>query len=115
MSFSIVDVKDFNISGITSVKEGETLNLTCGVESFPPSLIAWTKSPESNTQNETDTNRQNNAGTFMQKESGMSTFYVFNVTPEHSGRYICKAKYLNQTLVKDADVKVICKYKVQLL
>nr|XP_040020657.1 Schwann cell myelin protein-like isoform X3 [Gasterosteus aculeatus aculeatus] len=106
-TLNVTYVKDFNISGITSVKEGETLNLTCRVESFPPSLIAWTKSPESNTQNETDTNRQNNTGTFMQKESGMSTFYAFNVTPEHSGRYICTAEYLNQTLVEDVDVKVI--------
>ncbi|XP_040020655.2 sialic acid-binding Ig-like lectin 5 isoform X2 [Gasterosteus aculeatus] len=106
-TLNVTYVKDFNISGITSVKEGETLNLTCGVESFPPSLIAWTKSPESNTQNETDTNWQNNTGTFMQRESGISTFYVFNVTPEHSGRYICTAEYLNQTLVEDVDVKVI--------
>uniref|UniRef100_A0A3P9BN32 Immunoglobulin domain-containing protein n=1 Tax=Maylandia zebra TaxID=106582 RepID=A0A3P9BN32_9CICH len=36
-------VKEVNITGGTNVKEGETLNLICSVESFPPSLIMWSK------------------------------------------------------------------------
>ncbi|KAM8869106.1 sialic acid-binding Ig-like lectin 5 isoform 2-T3 [Spinachia spinachia] len=102
VTLNVTYVKDFHISGNTSVKEGDTLSLTCGVESFPPSLTTWT-----NTHNETDTNRQNDAETFMQRASGTSTFYIFNVTSEYSGRYSCTAKYLNQTLVEYVDVNVI--------
>uniref|UniRef100_A0A8C2ZL70 Ig-like domain-containing protein n=1 Tax=Cyclopterus lumpus TaxID=8103 RepID=A0A8C2ZL70_CYCLU len=55
--------------------EGETLNLTCSVESFPPSLI---------------TNRQNNTELFMQRESETGTLSISNVTTDNSGKYICR-------------------------
>ncbi|XP_035760067.1 sialic acid-binding Ig-like lectin 14 [Neolamprologus brichardi] len=37
------DVKEVNITGVTTVRDGESLNLTCNVHSFPPSLIIWSK------------------------------------------------------------------------
>ncbi|XP_068426499.1 sialic acid-binding Ig-like lectin 5 [Clinocottus analis] len=100
-------VKDLRITGNTSVKEGETLNLTCSVESFPPSLIMWTTPPDTKGQNGTETNRQNNTEPFKQRESAMGTFSISNVTTEDSGLYICRATYLNITLVENVDVKVI--------
>ncbi|KAM6936297.1 myelin-associated glycoprotein-like [Lycodopsis pacificus] len=106
VTLNVTYVKEFRITGNTSVKEGETLNLTCSVESFPPSLITWTKPSETNVQNATETNWQNNTETFMQRESGIGTFSISNVTTEDSGRYICRAEYLNQTLVENVDVKV---------
>ncbi|XP_068592259.1 myelin-associated glycoprotein-like isoform X2 [Cebidichthys violaceus] len=107
VTLNVTYVKEFRITGNTSVKEGETLNLTCSVESFPPSLITWTKPSETNMPNATETNWQNNSETFMQTESGIGTFSISNVTTEESGLYICRAKYLNNTLVENVDVKVI--------
>ncbi|XP_031694803.1 sialic acid-binding Ig-like lectin 5 [Anarrhichthys ocellatus] len=106
VTLNVTYVKEFRITGNTSVKEGETLHLTCSVESFPPSLITWTKPSETNMQNATETNWQNNTETFMQRERGIGTFSISNVTTEDSGRYICRAEYLNQTLVENVDVKV---------
>lgn len=40
----LLDVNQLKISGNTTVKKGDTLNLTCSVDSFPASLITWTKS-----------------------------------------------------------------------
>uniref|UniRef100_A0A8C4DEF2 Ig-like domain-containing protein n=1 Tax=Dicentrarchus labrax TaxID=13489 RepID=A0A8C4DEF2_DICLA len=80
----------FKITGNTSAKEGETLNLTCSVESFPPALITWTKL--------SDKNMQNGTKTCLQEESGMGTFTIHKVTTKDSGQYICTAKHLNNTL-----------------
>ncbi|XP_034384496.1 sialic acid-binding Ig-like lectin 5 isoform X2 [Cyclopterus lumpus] len=106
-TLNVAYVKDFRTTGTTIVKEGETLNLTCSVESFPPSLITWTTSSETNRQNGTERNRQNNTELFMQRESETGTLSISNVTTDNSGKYICRAKHLNITLVKIVDVKVI--------
>lgn len=107
------------------MKEGETLNLTCSLESFPPSVVTLIKSSENNVLNGTETNGissewQSKTLSDLQKEavkstregSGMATFLKSNVTVEDSGQYVCTAKYLNDTLMKTVDVNVICKYKV---
>ncbi|KAK2844930.1 hypothetical protein Q5P01_011589 [Channa striata] len=53
------------ITGITTVKEGDHLNLTCTVKSFPPSVLIWTK----HGSNKTIENRT-------------ATLFITNVTPE---------------------------------
>uniref|UniRef100_A0A3Q1FJC4 B-cell receptor CD22 n=1 Tax=Acanthochromis polyacanthus TaxID=80966 RepID=A0A3Q1FJC4_9TELE len=116
--FCLTDVKDIQITRDTSVKEGESLNLTCSVESFPPSVIMWTKLMEENIQNGTEANLQNgtlpelqnNTETYLQEKSAMSSFTIFNVTVEDSGQYICTAKHLNNTLKETVNVTVLCKY-----
>lgn len=134
--FVSIDVKEVKITGNTIVKEGETLNLTCSVESFPPSLITWTKFSArkmqngtetkllndtltdlqddtlTNLQNETLTDLQNDTETYLQEDSGMAIFFISNMMVEHSGQYICTAKHLNNTLMEKVDVKVMCKYIV---
>ncbi|XP_056261865.1 sialic acid-binding Ig-like lectin 10 [Pseudoliparis swirei] len=106
-TLNVAYVKDLRTTGNTSVEEGETLNLTCSVESFPPALITWTTSSETNGHNETERTLQNDTESFMQTGSGTNTLSISNVTADASGKYMCRAKYLNITLVKSVDVKVI--------
>ncbi|XP_040899425.1 hemicentin-1-like isoform X1 [Toxotes jaculatrix] len=104
---TVMYVKEVKITGNTSVKEGETLNLTCSVESFPPSFIKWMKFSEQNIQNGTETNVWNDTETYLQEESGMATLSISNATAEDSGQYICTAKHLNNTLEESVDVTVM--------
>ncbi len=129
-------MKAVRITGNNRVKEGETLNLSCSVESFPPSLITWSKSSDKYVQNGTETNLKNDTSThllnetfsdlkndtetsvkndtetYLSEESGMKSFSISNVRVEDSGQYICTAKHLNKTQVETVDVTVICKYTV---
>uniref|UniRef100_A0A3P8NEF2 B-cell receptor CD22 n=1 Tax=Astatotilapia calliptera TaxID=8154 RepID=A0A3P8NEF2_ASTCA len=59
--------------GVTTIREGDVLNLTCSVDSFPPSLIVWSKLGS-------DTN--------LHSYSGSARLVIENVKPEHSGQYI---------------------------
>lgn len=108
MCFCVIDVKAVRITGDTRVNEGETLNLTCSTESFPPSHIIWTKVSDPKIQNGTGTNLWND--TYLQEGSGMATLSISNVTAGDSGLYICTVKYLNNTRKKNADVSVMCKH-----
>lgn len=124
--FFFVDIT-VTIMGNTSVTEGETLSLTCRVESFPPpAVIAWTtpldgRMPNAtglglhngtltDLWNKTANELQNNSIHELREESGMSTHSVTNVSAADSGQYICRVTYLNTTLEKTADVEVRCKY-----
>ncbi|XP_067367046.1 sialic acid-binding Ig-like lectin 16 [Channa argus] len=104
VTLNVSYVKEVKITGKTSVKKGETLNLTCSVESFPPSFVMWTKLSEQNMQNRTEANLQKD--TEPQKQTGMAALSISNVTADHSGQYICTAKHLNHTLKKQANVTV---------
>uniref|UniRef100_A0A3B3CP09 Ig-like domain-containing protein n=1 Tax=Oryzias melastigma TaxID=30732 RepID=A0A3B3CP09_ORYME len=81
------------ISGKVIVKEGEVLNLTCSVDSFPPVPAVWTE-PQSNLLNGSDHN-------------GSATFIITNVTAEDSGRYSCAANHQNWTETVHVDVTVM--------
>lgn len=110
----VIDVKEVRISQSTSVKEGETLNLTCSVESFPPSLIAWTKLSDQNgtgrnLQNDTLTDLRNDTERHPQEKGGTATLYIPNVAAEDSGQYICTVQHLNNTWTGNVNVTVICK------
>lgn len=92
---------------MTTVKEGDALNLTCGVESFPPSVITWTKRGSNN-------NLQKETGIILQNDTGSATLVILNVTAEYSGQYICTAKHEDNTLMEKVNITVICKYTVKL-
>ncbi|XP_039886434.1 basement membrane-specific heparan sulfate proteoglycan core protein-like isoform X2 [Simochromis diagramma] len=85
-------MKEITISGVTTIREGDVLNLSCSVESFPPSLIVWSKLGS-------DTNLHNGTGS--------ATIFIQNVKPDHSGQYICTVTYMNNTLKKDVNITVI--------
>ncbi|XP_026040548.1 sialic acid-binding Ig-like lectin 12 [Astatotilapia calliptera] len=85
-------MKEITISGVTTIREGDVLNLTCSVDSFPPSLIVWSKLGS-------DTN--------LHSYSGSARLVIENVKPEHSGQYICAVTYMNNTLKKDVNITVI--------
>ena len=96
------DMKNPVITGDTTVEVGRALNLTCSVESFPPSHITWTKfGSKTDLRNEPNTDLQDNAGS--------ATLVIHSVTAEHSGQYICTAKHLETTVTVYADVTVTCK------
>ncbi|XP_030605306.1 sialic acid-binding Ig-like lectin 10 [Archocentrus centrarchus] len=95
------------IIGNTTVNEGDVLNLTCSVESFPPALIVWKKIiSNTNLHNGTDTNLHNNTGS--------ATLVIPNVTAEHSGLYICTAKHLDTTMTVHVSVTVTYSRKPQI-
>lgn len=103
------------MSGAFIIREGETLNLTCSLDSFPPSVLKWTKSPKT-TENfwpvdSSDFHGSDNNSRSIQQEQrdGMASFSLSNVTAEDSGQYICTAKHLNSTLMEKVDIKVMCK------
>uniref|UniRef100_A0A8C6M1R4 Ig-like domain-containing protein n=1 Tax=Nothobranchius furzeri TaxID=105023 RepID=A0A8C6M1R4_NOTFU len=93
-------VRKPKIAGKTVIKEGDTLTLNCTADTFPPSLITWTKSGT----NKTLSNK-------TAPDSGTSDLLVHNVTAEDSGHYLCTSNYLN-TSTQDVNVTVISKVEL---
>ncbi|XP_004576384.2 sialic acid-binding Ig-like lectin 14 [Maylandia zebra] len=89
-------MKEVEVTGVTSVREGNVLNLTCSVESFPPARIVWKKVPP-NTNLQTE-------NTDLHNDTGSATLVSPNVTAENSGQYICMAKHLDKTLTSYVNV-----------
>ncbi|XP_056236468.1 uncharacterized protein si:dkey-24p1.7 [Seriola aureovittata] len=115
VTLNVTYMKEIRVTGNTSVKEGETVNLTCSVDSFPLLLIVWTKLSDLNIQNGTETNfpndtltdLQNDTETYLQQGSGLATLSISNATEDDSGLYICTAKHLNNSWKKNVNVTVI--------
>ncbi|KAK9514186.1 hypothetical protein VZT92_027671 [Zoarces viviparus] len=99
VTLNVTYVKKPVITGMTSVKEGDALNLTCSVESFPPSVITWTK-PDSNQ------NLQRENVIVLQNNTRTATLVIMNMTAEYSGQYICTAVHQNTTLTTPAEVNM---------
>ncbi|XP_055781626.1 sialic acid-binding Ig-like lectin 5 [Salvelinus fontinalis] len=93
VTLNVTHVKEPKISGSNTVREGDTLNLSCFVDSYPPPpSITWSK-------NGTTALEQNN--------SGLATLTISNMTREHAGEYVCKAQHLNRTLTASIVVTVM--------
>uniref|UniRef100_A0A3Q4HE83 B-cell receptor CD22 n=1 Tax=Neolamprologus brichardi TaxID=32507 RepID=A0A3Q4HE83_NEOBR len=88
-------VKEVNITGVTTVRDGESLNLTCNLHSFPPSLIIWSKLG-SNEKLHTDT--------------GSANLVITNVTAGDAGQYVCtySAKLVYLLIVVKGESVVAC-------
>uniref|UniRef100_A0AAZ3RMN5 Ig-like domain-containing protein n=1 Tax=Oncorhynchus tshawytscha TaxID=74940 RepID=A0AAZ3RMN5_ONCTS len=83
VTLNVTHVKEPKISGSNTVREGDTLNLSCFVDSYPPPpAITWSK-------NGTTALEQNN--------SGLASLTISNMTREQAGEYVCKAQHLNRT------------------
>uniref|UniRef100_A0A4W5JM26 B-cell receptor CD22 n=1 Tax=Hucho hucho TaxID=62062 RepID=A0A4W5JM26_9TELE len=96
VTLNVTHVKEPKISGSNTVREGDTLNLTCSVDSYPPPSITWSK-------NGTTAMQQNN--------SGLAALTISKLTREHAGEYVCKAQHLNRTLTASIVVTVMCECK----
>ncbi|XP_058504770.1 sialic acid-binding Ig-like lectin 16 isoform X2 [Solea solea] len=107
VTLMVTYVKEVRITEDASVKEGQTLNLRCSVESFPPSLILWTKFSGYDIQSGTENYEQKDAETLQVKESGTATLSIANVTAEDSGLYICRVIHPIDTPKKYVNVTVI--------
>ncbi|XP_059195060.1 sialoadhesin-like [Centropristis striata] len=92
-------VREPIITGDTHVREGDSLSLTCSVESFPPAPITWTVLGS-------NTNLYDGLHADLQNNSGSAALFLPNVTVQHSGRYICTAKHLDRTVTASAEVTV---------
>uniref|UniRef100_A0A3Q2Y8V3 B-cell receptor CD22 n=1 Tax=Hippocampus comes TaxID=109280 RepID=A0A3Q2Y8V3_HIPCM len=103
VTLNVTYAKPPSISGRTTVKEGDTLNLSCNADSFPPSRVFWNL-PYSN-----GTDLQ--SGSQMSPTGASASLDIPNVTAAHSGRYQCVAT--NYTV--HVDVTVTCKYSEALL
>ncbi|XP_030014675.1 sialic acid-binding Ig-like lectin 10 isoform X2 [Sphaeramia orbicularis] len=113
VTLNVTYVKEMKMTENISVKERDTLNLTCSIDSFPPALVMWQKPFGKNVQNVIEVNLQNDTEllnrteTTIQVDTGSATVIIYNVTAEHSGQYICTVEYINNTLMGKVDVKVI--------
>jgi hypothetical protein len=88
-------VKEPQITGNEMVKEDGTLDLTCSVDSYPPSDITWSmKGTSAPLQNYTEN----------------ATLTISSVTREHAGEYVCTVQHLNRTMTASTVVTVMCKY-----
>ncbi|KAM6995292.1 sialic acid-binding Ig-like lectin 14 [Tautogolabrus adspersus] len=82
MTLNVTYLKTPVIVGKTTVKEGDSLNLTCTVDSFPPSVITWTKLGSNKSLN---------------NHTVTAELIIRNMTTENTGKYTCSATNLNKT------------------
>ncbi|XP_023186977.1 sialic acid-binding Ig-like lectin 10 [Xiphophorus maculatus] len=94
------------ISGRTTVMEGDNLNLTCSVDSVPPSVIKWTKSGIEIKWQDNILSKAESRKVYLLEKSGCVSFSFMNVTSEEAGRYICTATYQNESMTEEVHVKV---------
>ncbi|PWA18310.1 hypothetical protein CCH79_00021068, partial [Gambusia affinis] len=96
------DVRKPQISGSATVMEGDHLNLTCSVDSVPPSVIKWTKSgANAHCQDNIFSKADNSTVIYRLGQRGHVSFSIMDVTVEEAGRYICTATYQNDSTTEE--------------
>ncbi|XP_054903045.1 hemicentin-1-like [Poeciliopsis prolifica] len=106
VSLNVTYVRKPQISGRTTVMEGEDLNLTCSVDSVPPSVIKWTKSGTEINWQDSNLSKADSGEVYLQEQSGHVSFSIMNVTAKEAGCYICTATYENKSMTEKVHVKV---------
>ncbi|KAM4567557.1 uncharacterized protein V3H82_011808 [Fundulus diaphanus] len=86
INVTVIYAKKPEITGDPTVKEGDILNLTCTVESFPPSRITWSK---------LGINKSLTSDGSL--DTRTSTLVTHNETTEDPGQYFCTATPLNRS------------------
>ncbi|XP_031646617.1 sialic acid-binding Ig-like lectin 14 isoform X1 [Oncorhynchus kisutch] len=92
VTLNVAYVKDPQITGNEMVKEDGTLDLTCSVDSYPPSDITWSK---------------NGTSAPLQNYTENATLTISNVTRQHAGEYVCTVQHLNRTMTASTVVTVM--------
>ncbi|XP_061885850.1 sialic acid-binding Ig-like lectin 5 [Entelurus aequoreus] len=95
-TLNVTYVKTPSITGQTTVKEGDTLNLSCSVDSFPPSRVTWSLLDSHETKPHTE----------LTQAVGTAYLVIPNVAAVHSGRYVCAANHSAATLTAHVDMTV---------
>uniref|UniRef100_A0A8C8CNY9 B-cell receptor CD22 n=1 Tax=Oncorhynchus tshawytscha TaxID=74940 RepID=A0A8C8CNY9_ONCTS len=80
------------ITGNEMVKEDGTLDLTCSVDSYPPSDITWSK---------------NGTSTPLQNYTENATLTISNVTRQHAGDYVINLSLISLSSLSFPDLPVI--------
>uniref|UniRef100_A0A8C6UEU6 Ig-like domain-containing protein n=1 Tax=Neogobius melanostomus TaxID=47308 RepID=A0A8C6UEU6_9GOBI len=93
---NVTYVKDLEVSGDTVVKEGDSLNVTCSVDSFPPSRLMWFG------PNKTRLNVSETTESSCQTDLGSASLLIHNVTQAQSGQYMCEGLHLNSSQTRDS-------------
>ena len=96
VSCPTIGLRQPRIAGQTTVKELDSLNLTCDAVSDPPSVVTWAKVGWTET-----------ADILLVTGEQKADLSIAMVTGEHSGRYRCTARNLSKTLTSFVDVTVI--------
>uniref|UniRef100_A0A8C6WIR2 Ig-like domain-containing protein n=1 Tax=Neogobius melanostomus TaxID=47308 RepID=A0A8C6WIR2_9GOBI len=100
MFMFLSDVKDLEVSGDTVVKEGDSLNVTCSVDSFPPSRLMWFG------PNKTRLNVSETTESSSQTDLVSASLLIHNVTQAQSGQYMCEGLHLNSSQTRDVHISV---------
>uniref|UniRef100_A0A8C6UJ05 B-cell receptor CD22 n=1 Tax=Neogobius melanostomus TaxID=47308 RepID=A0A8C6UJ05_9GOBI len=106
---NVTYVKDLEVSGDTVVKEGDSLNVTCSVDSFPPSRLMWFG------PNKTRLNVSETTESSSQTDLGSASLLIHNVTQAQSGQYMCEGLHLNSSQTRDVHISVCPPATVSLL
>ncbi|XP_041649894.1 sialic acid-binding Ig-like lectin 10 [Cheilinus undulatus] len=88
-TLSVAYVKTLVITGKRAVQEGGDLNLTCSVDSFPPSVITWTKE---------------GSNKILKRGTGTANLSITSMSAEHYGKYICTASHQISNLTAETEV-----------
>ncbi|KAK7886993.1 hypothetical protein WMY93_026614 [Mugilogobius chulae] len=89
------DVKNIEVFGDTAVQEGDSLNLTCSVKSFPPSQLMWF-GPNRTSLNVSESTDLRSA-----------SLLIYNMTQAQSGQYMCEGVHLNTSQTRHINISVI--------
>lgn len=93
------------MSDAQTVEEGNSLNVTCWVESYPLCNITWTRSGSGTALNyEVSTDIQNN------KKSAL--LMIHEATTADLGKYICTAEFLETSVSISTDLMVTSKLDI---
>ncbi|KAI9999929.1 hypothetical protein NQD34_011772 [Periophthalmus magnuspinnatus] len=98
---NVTYVKDIEVSGNSAVQEGDTLNVTCRVDSFPPSQVLW-YGPNTTSLNVSESTERS-----RQTDLGSASLLLYNVTQAQSGQYLCEAVHVSSTQTRLINISVI--------
>ncbi|XP_072316946.1 uncharacterized protein [Eucyclogobius newberryi] len=98
---NVTYVKAIEIIGNTAVQEGDSLNVTCSVDSFPPSRLVWYG------PNRTSLNVSESTERSSQTDLGSASLLIYNVTQAQSGQYMCESVHLNSPQTRHINISVI--------